>query len=155
MDDKAMFVRAKSKIEQLQEIINDLEIKMQIKNEFINELNDELNGVIKATGHKDYCGEYKNWSIHDSSIVTKLIKLAAKHCDSYASDLYIQWKDEIDEKLCNGNMETSDYVFAFRDSGIDHKEWYELHKDDKNYYKEVWFLDITVDGNDIKMVLHK
>ena len=127
-----------------------MEIEKRI-DEFVDELYDMLNGTVRANGCRTSGGKLV---INTSDILTKLIKLAAKHCDSYASDLFIQWYD-IDKHLYDGDMETQYFVFAFRDNGIDDKDWWESHKDDPHYYKEVWYLSVVVDETKITMDLHK
>jgi len=132
--------------------IEELQTELWLKNQMIDELRNMLNGTVRANGYRTSDGKFE---INTSDILTKLIKLAAKHCDSYASDLFIQWKYDIDKHLYDGDMETQYFVFAFRDNGIDHKEWWELHKDDPHYYKEVWYLSVVVDETKITMELHK
>ena len=41
----------------------------------------------------------------------------------------------------------------FRNNGVDHKEWYELYKNDVGRYRSVWFLDVIV--NDQQMERNK
>lgn len=123
------------------------------KDNCIAELKDALAGTIIETGSYDKLEE--KWEINYSSILTRLIQEAGRWCESYASDLFIIWKNKIDDTLENGTLETNNFVFAFRDGGVDHKEWYELHKDDANYYRAVWFLDVETDGYKIKFTLHK
>lgn len=132
--------------------IEELQTELLLKNRVIDDLHNIINGTVRANGYRTSDGRFE---INTSDILTKLIKLAAKHCDSYASDLFIQWKYCIDRHLYDGDMETQYFVFAFRDSGIDHKEWWELHKDEPHYYKEVWFLSVIVDESKITMDLHK
>ena len=95
------------------------------------------------------------WEINYSSILTRLIQEAGRWCESYASDLFVQWKYKIDQKLDNGTLYTNTFVFAFRDSGVDSEEWYENHKNEHNYYRAVWYLDVLTDEGKIKMTLHK
>lgn len=95
------------------------------------------------------------WEINYSSILTKLIQEAGRWCEHYASDLFIIWKYNIDKKLDDGTMDTERFVFGFRKDGVDHKEWYELHKNDIGRYRAVWFLDVTVNDGKMEMVLHK
>ena len=68
--------------------------------------------------------------------------------------------DQLEQKifipsLNNGTLYTDTFVFAFRDSGVDSEEWYENHKNEHNYYRAVWFLDVLTDKGKIKMMLHK
>nr|DAR44127.1 MAG TPA: hypothetical protein [Caudoviricetes sp.] len=63
----------------------------------------------------------------------------------------------IDKKLEDGSISTESFVFGFRKDGVDHnhKEWYELHKNDIGRYRAVWFLDIVVNDGKMEMILHK
>lgn len=137
---------------EIEKRIEELQTELLLKNQLIDELRDMLKGTVRANGYKASDGSFE---INTSDILTKLIKLAAKNCDSYASDLFIQWKYNIDKLLENGEMQTQYFVFAFRDGGIDHKDWWELHKNDPHYYKEVWFLSVVIYENKITMNLHR
>ena len=118
----------------------------------IKDLKEALTGTKREIG---YFNPLKcKWEINYSSILTKLIQEAGRWCEYYASDLFIMWYD-IDEKLDNGTMDTEQFVFGFRKNGVDHKEWYELHKNDVSRYRAVWFLDVTVNDGKMEMVLHK
>ena len=141
--------------------LEELVTKCQLLEEQVKELRDEVNGKVKAKGQmwigfaKDGSVQHQ-WEINVSDIFSKLIKLAGRYCDSYASDIFYSLK-EIDNKLNDGSMGSCTYVFAFRDSCVDYKELWELHKDDYGYYREVWFLDViaSVIDNRIWMELHK
>lgn len=137
---------------EMEKRIEELQTELLLKDQKIDELRNMLNGTVRANGYRTSDGRFE---INTSDILTKLIKLAAKHCDSYASDLFVQWKYNVEKVLETGEMQTQYFVFAFRDGGIDHKEWWELHKDDPHYYKEVWFLSVIVDETKITMDLHK
>ena len=153
MNDKLRFNIMNDKLDQLKGLVADLQAELEIKNEFISQLGDELKGNVRAIGFR-YCKDGE-WQINTSSILDSLIKTAAKHCDSYASDVFINWKFNVDKPLYDGTIETSTIMFGFRDMGVDGNERYEYHKDDHGYYKEVWFLDVMVDGNKLTMTLHK
>ena len=131
----------------------DRDFELQWKDEQIAELRSALSGTITETG--SYNPLEGKWEINYSSILTRLIQEAGRWCESYASDLFVQWKYKIDQKLDDGTLYTNTFVFAFRDSGVDHEEWYENHKNEYNYYRAVWFLDVVVDEGKIKMTLHK
>lgn len=155
MNDKLLFTLMNDKLDFMKEKLNELQTEMGIKNEMIFDCSEALHGTIRAKGHKlRVNGSY---DINTSSILTKLIQDVGRLCESYASDLFIQWQYNIEQKLKDGSIQSGTEVFAIRESGIDHKEWYELHKDHIRYYRAVWFLDITIsdDGEDIEMVLHK
>ena len=131
----------------------DRDFELQWKDEQIAELQSIITGTITETG--SYNPLEGKWKINYSSILTRLIQEAGRWCESFASDLFMQWKYEIDQKLDNGTLETDTFVFAMRNSGVDHKEWYENHKNDYNYYRAVWYLDVVSDEGKIKMTLHK
>ena len=134
-------------------ILMDKDFELQWKDEQIAELRSALSGTITETG--SYNPLEGKWEINYSSILTRLIQEAGRWCESYASDLFVQWKYKIDQKLDNGTLYTNTFVFAFRDSGVDSEEWYENHKNEHNYYRAVWFLDVLTDKGKIKMMLHK
>ena len=133
--------------------MNDKDFELQWKDEQIAELRSVLAGTVTETG--SYNSLEGKWEINTSSILTRLIQEAGRWCESYASDLFVQWKYGIDQKLDNGTLYTDTFVFAFRDSGVDSEEWYENHKNEHNYYRAVWFLDVLTDKGKIKMMLHK
>lgn len=127
--------------------------ELQYKDEQIAKLRSIIAGTITETG--SYNPIECKWEINTSSILTRLIQEAGRWCEHYASDLFVQWKYEIENGLDNGTLETDTFVFAMRDSGVDHKEWYKNHKDKHNYYRAVWFLDVETNEGKIKMTLHK
>ena len=131
----------------------DRDLELQWKDEQIADLRSIISGTITETG--SYNPLEGKWEINYSSILTRLIQEAGRWCESYASDLFVQWKYKIDQKLDNGTLYTDTFVFAFRDSGVDSEEWYENHKNEHNYYRAVWFLDVLTDKGKIKMMLHK
>ena len=133
--------------------MDDRDFELQWKDEQIAELRSALVGTITETG--SYNPLEGKWEINTSSILTRLIQETGRWCEHYASDLFVQWKYRIDQKLDNGTLYTDTFVFAFRDSGVDHEEWYENHKNEHNYYRAVWFLDVLTDKGKIKMTLHK
>ena len=133
--------------------MDDRDFELQWKDEQIAELRSIISGTITETG--SYNPLEGKWEINTSSILTRLIQEAGRWCESYASDLFVQWKYKIDQKLDNGTLYTNTFVFAFRDSGVDSEEWYENHKNEHNYYRAVWFLDVLTDKGKIKMMLHK
>lgn len=138
--------------------IEQLEAELKWKEEQLEDARKALCGTVEAQGSlsETYTrsGILYNWGINVSDILTKLIKEVGRLCDSYASDLFVIWK-EIQQKLDNGTMQSTRYVFAIRDSGVDHALWYENHKDEPNYYRAVWFLDVETTEKKIKMTLHK
>ena len=128
------------------------DFEIEYRDEQIKDLKEALAGTKREIGcFNPLKGK---WEINYSSILTKLIQEAGRWCEYYASDLFITWHN-IDKKLDDGTMDTEQFVFGFREDGVDHKEWYELNKNDIGRYRAVWFLDVTVDNGKMEMVLHK
>lgn len=135
------------------EVVNmEKDFEIEYRDEQIKDLKEALAGTKREIGcFNPLKGK---WEINYSSILTKLIQEAGRWCEYYASDLFITWHD-IDKKLDDGTMGTEQFIFGFRDNGVDHKEWYELHKNDVGRYRAVWFLDVTINDGKMEMVLHK
>lgn len=129
------------------------DFEIEYRDEQIKDLKEALAGTKREIGN--FNPLISKWEINYSSILTKLIQEVGRWCERYASDLFIIWKYSIDKKLDDGTMSTDQFVFGFRKDGVDHKEWYELHKNDTGRYRAVWFLDVTVDNGKMEMVLHK
>lgn len=128
------------------------DFEIEYRDEQIKDLKEALAGTKREIGcFNPLKGK---WEINYSSILTKLIQEAGRWCEYYASDLFITWHD-IDKKLDDETMGTEQFIFGFRDNGVDHKEWYELHKNDVGRYRAVWFLDVTINDGKMEMVLHK
>ena len=60
--------------------------------------------------------EGRYFKINYSSILTKLIQECGRLCESYASDLFIDW-GIIDKKLQEKTLETSVHLFGIREMG--------------------------------------
>lgn len=127
--------------------------KISLLEDWTNELKEALHGTIREKGY--YSVTNHKWEINYSSILTKLIQETGRFCENYASDLFIQWKYRIDDRLENGTIIDGTEVFAIRENSVDNKEQYEFHKDEHRYYRAVWFLDIKINNCTIEMVLHK
>lgn len=129
------------------------DLQLLFKDKQIEQLQEIIRGTIIETG--EYNPLQGKWEINTSSILTRLIQEAGRWCEYYASDLFIQWQYNVEEKLEDGTLESGTQVFAFRQSGVDNKERYENCKDESNYYRSVWFLDVETNEGKIKMTLHK
>ena len=86
--------------------------------------------------------------INYSNILTKLIQLAGRYCESYASDLFIDWSS-IDESLQNASIESGSHLFGFRETGVDHNSFIfsranESYRYYEYAYRAIWRLDIEV-----------
>lgn len=89
-----------------------------------------------------------NIDINYSNILTKLIQLAGRYCESYASDLFIYW-NAIDARLRDGSIESGSHLFGFREMGVDHNSFIfsradESHRYFEYAYRAIWRLDIEV-----------
>ena len=107
--------------------------------------------VIEAQG--------RDFGINYSSILTKLIKECGRLCESYASDLFIDW-DTIHKKLKEKTLETSVYLFGIREMGVDHADFILSRYNNggsyvKHEYRKIYRLNITVDGDLVTMELYE
>lgn len=87
-------------------------------------------------------------NINADNILDVLIREAGRYCNSHASDLFIDW-ESIMEKFHDFSIESSTYLFGFRDSGVDHYDFI-IGKIENcglkpYYYRSIWKLDIEVD----------
>lgn len=87
--------------------------------------------------------------INYSSILTKLIQECGRLCERYASDLFIDWQS-IEDKLKDGTMETSVYLFGIRESGVDHTPFILARYNDNGWYaryeyRKIYRLDVVVE----------
>ena len=103
--------------------------------------------------------EGRDFNINYSSILTKLIQECGRLCESYASDLFIDW-NIIDEKIQEKTMETSTYLFGIRETGVDHNPFVLSRYNNngchaKYEYRKIYRLDIIVDGDSIRMKLYE
>ena len=112
----------------------DYEWEIQHRDEQIKDLEESLRGTIKEDGRLDRYTERNEvhyiWQINTSLILTRLIQEAGRWCEYHASDLFIQWNGEIEEKLNKGILESSTYVFAMWNGGVDGNSFYERRKKD-------------------------
>lgn len=109
---------------------------------------------ITASARRDVNG---CWDINYSSILTRLIQEAGRWCRRYASDLFIDWRG-IAQKLENGSMTTSSYLFGFREDGVDAATFvlarYKRSRETAaDTYRAIWRLDVTVDPDDSRIAL--
>ena len=129
-----------------------MEITNEIKNLF-RPTYDAAREMIVEDGY--------NWDINWSAIQSKLIYLAGRYCDRFASDLNISifliMKD-----LEQRTLESGMHLFGFREDGVDHSEFvinrYCRQHDYSNQfgaqYRALWRLDIEVLDGDISMKLY-
>lgn len=107
--------------------------------------------------------EQGRWGINSSTILTKLIQEAGRWCESFASDLFIEWE------LFLKRLDSADYAgerlaFGFRQMGVDHDSFIECKVNDtayggleavRNEYRAIWVLDVSVQGTEFSMTLCK
>lgn len=90
-----------------------------------------------------------NWDINYSSILTKLIQECGRYCESYASDLFIDWQI-ITSQIKDKTLATSSYLFGIRENGVDHTPFIlARYNDNERYaryeYRKIYRLDVVVE----------
>lgn len=114
-------------------------------------INDYMENTIVENGDRDSINGC--WNINTSTILTKLIFVAGRFTEWFASDLFIWW-NTIDKKLDNGTMETESFLFGFYDSGVNSaKDVIRKYTNNNVDYRAIYRLDFEVNGNDIKATL--
>lgn len=110
-----------------------------------NKLTGWKNDIIEATGSWN---DYKEcWDINTSDILTRLIQVAGRLCERYASDLFISWK-QIENILKDYEYSDGKFLFGFRKDGVDHTEYILNRLNDGTelyYYREMWLLEIKTE----------
>lgn len=104
---------------------------------------------ISALGYARSNGAY---DINHSSILTELIHEAGRYCESFASDLFIDWQrvlETIDE--AEPGMKRT-FLFGFRQQGVDHDSFIFSRFNSYGYsakleYRSLWRLDIKTDDD--------
>lgn len=94
------------------------------------------------------------WNLNYSDILTCLIQVAGRYCESYASDLFIHWK-ELEKRLRDRNYKGETIVFGFRDMGVDTNDWVVKNYNESGsyYYRKIITLEIVIKGNHIDMYM--
>ena len=127
--------------------------------------------VIDATGRVTTSGKVED-CINYSSILTKLIQVAGRLVDSYASDLFISWNAVLRDlkfacgEVCKAQNDTEVYqnhrLFGFREMGVDDTTAVlaRYNNGGPNYYgrdyREIWRLNYSIAGTgEVKMSLFK
>lgn len=100
----------------------------------------------------------RDFGINYSSILTKLIKECGRLCESYASDLFVDWNG-ITQKLKDKTMESSTYLFGIREVGVDHSEFVLSRYNNNSHayyeYRKIYRLDVIIEGDSIRMKLYE
>ena len=101
------------------------------------------------------CGSLGKFGTNWSAIQSKIIYLAGRYCDRWASDILVSLFS-VNQKIEEGTQESESLLFGFREDGVDHAEWV-IHKfaDQHMYsnyygaaYRQIWRLDIDVDEDE-------
>lgn len=98
----------------------------------------------------DACGSFNKytnkWEVNLSSILTQLIFDAAKYCDRYASDLFIDWQKicETIDNIKENEPTKFEFLFGFRECGIDSKFEIQHYLDCPGRYRKIRKLIIEV-----------
>lgn len=129
---------------------------MEITNE-IMELFRPAYGAERET----IAAEGFQWEINWSSIQSKLIYLAGRYCDRFASDLNID-VFVIMKQLEHRVLKTGSHLYGFREDGVDNSSFvinryirqYEYSNGYGAQYRALWRLDIDVDNGIIGMKLY-
>ena len=89
------------------------------------------------------------WDVNMSDIITRLIQLAGRYCERYASDLFIEWKyssanpEEKDFRYTGGKM-----IFGFREDGVDADDVVvKNYNNNHYYYRKIAVVETTVIEN--------
>ena len=111
--------------------------------------------TISEIGYRNSAGVY---DVNYSGILSRLIQEAGRFCESFASDLFIDWQAVLRfiERAEEGDSKS--YLFGFRQSGVDHDafifSYYEEAKAYASYrYRSMWRLDIECVADSIEMTL--
>ena len=99
--------------------------------------------------------------VNYSSILTRLIQEAGRYCESYASDLFIDWQDTL-EKMSDIRMKDLSMLFGFRADGVDDARSVFYHEEHESLYvyRSIWRLDVKVtrqtsERKDFTMTLYR
>ena len=91
-----------------------------------------------------YSNNDGTFDVNLSSILTILIQTADRYCESYASDLFIDWEDVkkfIDFPPIAGNQKL--FIFGFRKSGVDHEAYVRNSSCSGLRYRKVFALKVN------------
>lgn len=100
----------------------------------------------------------KRWNVNLSSILTFLIKEAAK-CASFSSDLFIIWQG-VEESLNIESYGKQQFFFGFREMGVDHLAFIDCKYNPEITwinpdYRVIYMLEGTQSDDDITFTLYK
>lgn len=101
------------------------------------------------------------WEINWTSIQSKLIYLAGRYCDRFASDINID-VFTIMKQLEHRVLKSGTHLYGFREDGVDSNSFV-INRYSRQYeysnlygaqYRALWRLDIEVRDGDIEMKLY-
>ena len=100
---------------------------------------------IEVCGNLTY--DSNGFTINYSSVLTRLIQEAGRYCESYASELFLDWK-QIDKEIEEGTIDTRTALFGFRESGVDHTDFVMSRASEspdlfEYNYRSIWKLEIA------------
>lgn len=103
------------------------------------EKNDNI--LHETIAHSNNNGTF---DVNLSSILTILIQTAGRYCESYASDLFIDWEEV--KKFINfppvaGNQKL--FIFGFRRNGVDHETYVLNSSTSGSRYRKVFALKVS------------
>ena len=110
--------------------------------------------IVEKGRRSHYSGEYE---INASGILTRLIQEAGRFCESFASDLFTDWKG-VENRISAGGEISEKYLFGFRQFGVDHADYvfsrYEMEGDNARHnYRSMWRLSVSANGEEITLIL--
>lgn len=119
----------------------------------------DVKPLYTATGYWE--NHEEKFSLNTSSILSFLIREAGRLCDSYASDLFIDWRS-IEDNLSNIDYTGGNYLIGIREYGVDGNsfvlsrlnnapEYYGMN----HYYRAMYAVEILIDADNITMNLWK
>ena len=126
--------------------------KVSLRKFYKAEHSSWLHSEVLVNGYLEPSSQYLNWS----DIRDKLIRLAAKYTDYYASDL-LYGINEIQEHL-DSKIYMPEYFFAFRENGVDSA--HSLQNCTENElelrFRAIWRITANkIEHDGIEMSLHK
>jgi hypothetical protein len=97
-----------------------------------------------------------------SAILTKLIQEAGRWCESFASDLFVDWGAILHHLDQLGpDSENRSFLFGFRKDGVDHTEWVLSRFNNYNaaarslIYRKIYRLDVWVRNREVLLRLYE
>lgn len=90
------------------------------------------------------------WQINTSAILTRLIQYAGEICTSYASDLFILWKYNIEAHLTERDWKGEELILGFREMGVDKNE---NVMENRNRYSRIVSIKTRVSNGIMEMVM--